>query len=382
VRWVRALDGLALFALVGLGLAWALLSGQDPFLYRGGFWLTELAVAILITAAAHPAQSLLARGLAWRPLVAFGRISYGVYLWHWPIFVVLNPDRLGVDGASLTALRLAATFAFAIASYRWVERPIRHGGLRFGRPWLVVPGIVAALVAGLVFAAPSTSAFEVPDDEGGRVRVLIVGDSLSGSLAECAREVEPRTPITLVGGQGGCNILSDEFPLDPKQGGGDCDTTWASVSAALRPHVTAVVLGGGFFAAAEIDGRWQRPCDDGWHWEYLRELIEQLQQLQRSSTHVVLALVPYYEGTNLAHLTNKTRMACFNDTLREAASAVPGVTLLDLFAEVCPGGVCIQTHQGAPLRADGLHFSRPACHEVAAWALDQLLDTVGIARPP
>ncbi len=403
--WIRGLDALGLLALAGLGVAWALLGGQDPFLYRGGFWLTQLGVVVLIACAAHPAQSRIARGLAWRPLVALGKISYGVYLWHWPIFVVLTPTRIGVDGALLTTLRFALTLAVALASYVLVERPIRTRGLRIlsrrpgvGPPGTLEPGCprirgpwrigavvsaaVGAIVTGLVLATPATPTFEIPADQGGRVRVLFVGDSLSVALSDCVREIRSPTPLSIVGGQGGCNILSDQFPLDPKQGGGDCDTTWISISAAFRPHVTAIVLGGGFFAAAKIDGRWQRPCDAGWKREYRRELIREITEFQKTSDHVVLALVPYYEGTNLKHLTNKTRMDCFNQTLREIAHDVPGVTLLDFFTKVCPSGVCIQTSHGAPIRDDGLHFSRPGCHEVAAWALGRLLETVEISPTP
>ena len=64
-----------------------------------------------------------------RPLVAIGVISYGLYLWHWPIDVWLDEARTGLSGFALFALRLAVTGVIATASYFFVERPIRRNGL-------------------------------------------------------------------------------------------------------------------------------------------------------------------------------------------------------------------------------------------------------------
>ena len=61
------------------------------------------------------------------PLVFLGRISYGVYLYHWPVFVVLTPerDRLGRPGRSSIAPP-GVTFAIAIVSFFCIEQPIRE----------------------------------------------------------------------------------------------------------------------------------------------------------------------------------------------------------------------------------------------------------------
>ncbi|HEX7604313.1 MAG TPA: acyltransferase, partial [Polyangiaceae bacterium] len=143
-RW---LDPLGVVALVGLGVAWARLDGQDPFLYRAGFWLSELACLVLIACAVAPG-SLVARALSVRPLTYAGSISYGIYLWHWPIDCVLVPERVHVGPLPLLALRLGATLAISMVSYRWLEQPIRTRGLPFGKPLVVVPAsfALAALV--------------------------------------------------------------------------------------------------------------------------------------------------------------------------------------------------------------------------------------------
>ena len=73
-----------------------------------------------------------ARGLAWRPLHFVGTISYGIYLWHWPVIVYLNGARTGLSTWPLDLLRIAVTLALSTASYYLVERPIRLARFRGG----------------------------------------------------------------------------------------------------------------------------------------------------------------------------------------------------------------------------------------------------------
>jgi peptidoglycan/LPS O-acetylase OafA/YrhL len=143
----------------GLGLA-ALLwwsstaSLADVDLYRGGllaFSLLTCAAILAVLADVGPVRAVLS---TW-PLPPIGRISYGLYLYHWPIYLWLSPERTGLSGWPLLALRLAVTFAVAIVSYRWVEQPILHGALgglpRWTR-WALVPVVAATVVvAGAVF---------------------------------------------------------------------------------------------------------------------------------------------------------------------------------------------------------------------------------------
>ena len=97
------------------------------FLYRGGFLIAALAAAALVAAAS--VDGAVSSVLSLRPLRAIGAISYGLYLWHWPIDVALDANRTGLSGWTLFAVRLAATFAIATLSYFVVELPIRRKGL-------------------------------------------------------------------------------------------------------------------------------------------------------------------------------------------------------------------------------------------------------------
>ena len=128
------LDGMGLFAVLGLVGAFVNWDAFAPTVYRGGFVLVSLLTVVVIGVAVHPAARLVPAALGARPLVWIGLRSYGLYLWHWPIFMLTRP-RLDVPltGNSLLALRLGLTVAAAALSYRFVEVPVRNGAL--GRAW-------------------------------------------------------------------------------------------------------------------------------------------------------------------------------------------------------------------------------------------------------
>jgi peptidoglycan/LPS O-acetylase OafA/YrhL len=75
----------------------------------------------------------MARVLAWRPLRDIGRISYGLYLWHLPIFLVLDEERTGLSFWPRVVLQFGVTFAAATLSFVVVERPALRLKRRFER---------------------------------------------------------------------------------------------------------------------------------------------------------------------------------------------------------------------------------------------------------
>ena len=169
------------------------------FLYRGGFLLAAIAAVFFVGAAT--VDGPVASVLSIKPLVAIGVISYGLYLWHWPIDVVLDETRTGLSGFALFAVRIAVTGAIATASYWLVERPIRRNGLAPLGSWArarVRPAIVAvaaAVVAMLLVVstegaapAPSLAAIAKANQlarrhrDPSKTRILMLGDSQVVSL--------------------------------------------------------------------------------------------------------------------------------------------------------------------------------------------------------
>ncbi len=129
-----ALEAVGTLGLLGIAVAFWRLGEYDPTLYRGGFLLVALATAALIATVVHPRSRLLARSLGCAPLRWIGLRSYGIYLWHWPVYMVTRPGLdVPLSGLPLFIVRLALTLALVEVSYRFVETPFRSG--RVGRAW-------------------------------------------------------------------------------------------------------------------------------------------------------------------------------------------------------------------------------------------------------
>ncbi|ODA91178.1 hypothetical protein ATY41_00270 [Leifsonia xyli subsp. xyli] len=129
-RW---LPPLGVLSVLGLLAAAAVLRDDAPITYRGGLALVSLLSALAIWAAIAPGSGL-GRILDSRPLKAIGERSYGLYLWHWPVFVLvcaLLPDKHDpVMAVVAGAGTLACSVAAALLSHRYLEQPIRRHGMR------------------------------------------------------------------------------------------------------------------------------------------------------------------------------------------------------------------------------------------------------------
>ncbi|MDB5825224.1 MAG: acyltransferase family protein [Herminiimonas sp.] len=102
-----------------------------------------LGAALLIHAGTVP--NLATRFLKTRPMVAVGLISYSLYLWHWPIFSFLRYRHIEINFA-VGAAAVAGAFALAIASWRWIEQPVRHSrSLTFPKAFFRYYAVPAAL---------------------------------------------------------------------------------------------------------------------------------------------------------------------------------------------------------------------------------------------
>lgn len=154
-----AADAVQLALLAGVLASWRLVDGQTSTgLFRGGLFAHAAACALLAAAATIPQPTLANRALALAPLRWLGIVSYGLYLWHWPIFIVLDADRTGLDPLPLTVVRWAVSIAVAAASYRWIESPVRH------RRRLVAPRAALGAIGAAAIALVATTVL-VPGDD-------------------------------------------------------------------------------------------------------------------------------------------------------------------------------------------------------------------------
>ncbi len=202
--------------LGGAGLATVMVlavvdNSATAWIYRGGFTLVALATAGLIACVSLVPDSPWSRVLSLRPVRYVGAISYGLYLYHWPIFVVVDHSRTGLEGWPLFGVRVALSFAVAGLSFHFLEMPVRRGALRGWRAWVSAPlavGGTAALIvaatagattavnalpveAGAATSTPSASTggpgtsaavASVAAGTGGPIRLLLVGDSEASFL--------------------------------------------------------------------------------------------------------------------------------------------------------------------------------------------------------
>ena len=381
--------------------AWTHVDGEGSFYYQGGSLLAALAVAGVIAAVVSTPTAGVGRILAVRPLQAIGRISYGLYLWHWPTFLVVNRAHTGLTGPALLAARFAVTFALAFISYRLVEQPIRRGRvptvpLRVATP-VVIGAVVLAIVVATIPPPPAARAAAIvkqafalgpegrahPDPA--RVRVLMLGDSVAWTLvfgltarqAEhqvyVANDVDLGCGITRIAA--GTRIMFRGQALQPRFCT-DAPAGWLDSVDEVQPDVVTLLVGHQDVADRMLAGRFRHLGDPVFDAFIRAELDRVLAMITDRGVDVVLLTSPYFRGEerpdgDLWPEDDPERVDRFNRILREAAARRPGrVSLFDLNRLVSPGGRYVRTLDGVEVRAaDGIHFHA----EGAAWLAGPLL---------
>ena len=161
-------DGIGALGLLVILAMFVRADGFSSFLYRGGFLLLSISVAGVVASVAHPA-SRIGPLLGCRPMRWIGARSYGLYLWHFPIIVLTTPAASDAPSAPRAVAQVAATFAVAALSWRYVEDPIRHGALgrlwvrwrdrSSARPLVLTPARGAVLAASVLVLVPAVAGF-------------------------------------------------------------------------------------------------------------------------------------------------------------------------------------------------------------------------------
>jgi peptidoglycan/LPS O-acetylase OafA/YrhL len=418
--WSRTVVGVAALLVVV-----ALVTGardDAPWLYPWGFLGVALATSLLIAALVSHPRGPVSAMLSTPPLVALGRISYGVYLWHWPVYQMLDGERTGLRGPSLLLLRLAVTGLVSVASYHLVEQPMRRrGGALRRRVQLGVatgalvaaaaavavvaqvsvpelPGQAAAVAhADVVRATPVPTATSVPTATpvasasshptgvvGVPGRMLVVGDSVGLSLGSGVRPYFREHHHDVIDSALlGCGI-AETSPLryfgnvQPQPSVcNDWPDRWHRMLVQYRPQLVLLVVGRWEVMDRMYDGRWSHVGEPAFDAYLGRQLDRAFEVLGSTGARVATVTAPYYRrgerpDGGLWPEDETWRVDAWNALLRAAVGRHPGVALVDLNAKMAPDGGYENYVDGIMLREDGVHLTSDAGWWLAPWLLQQL----------
>jgi peptidoglycan/LPS O-acetylase OafA/YrhL len=360
--------------------------GTSSFVYRGAFALSALsAMAIIIGAVCVPGGPI-ARALSLRPLVWLGTISYGAYLWHYPVYVYLDAARTGQTGLALLAIRFAATLGLAHTSYYLVERPIMTG--TFWRSLkAVVPAAammtatVAVIVVGTVVpatAAVKVSRFRPTPTLHKPPLVVVLGDSTAYTLGFALVATAPAGTMVVNGGLFGCGLVigtavSNNPPTPELAMFPACNATtpvsrqWPAVDTRTVADTApgdVVLFVAGTWEAQDIlqNGRWRNIEQRS----YQRYILSQMRKAVVISTghgaHLDFATMPALNSGASFHKSAfpedaSRRRLIYDSLIKRVAAEYPGkVGVLDYGAILSPHGIYTEFQDGVQIRTpDGIH---------------------------
>jgi peptidoglycan/LPS O-acetylase OafA/YrhL len=378
--------------------------GTETRLFRGGFLLVAVAVAILLAHIVLVPAGWSSRALSWTPLRAIGIVSYGLYLWHWPVYLVLTKGRTGFEGPVLLGAKLAATAVLALASYYAVELPIRRGALP-GMQAVVAATLATALAAAAVVvgtqlppprrvtgvAARTASGFPVSPRKlrppGQPARVLVVGDSIALTLAQQLERPARRAGIAMTNkGVLGCGVVrGGPFRYFGKQQNipPNCEAwprLWADHIGRFDPDVVLAVVGRWEVMDRVHNGAWTHLGEAAFDQYVNDELERAVGVLTAGDAIVAFTTAPYFfrgerpDGGRWPE-DDPARVDRFNAVLRAVVARHPSNTaLLDLNARTSTGGKYTPVIDGISLRFDGVHFSPEGAAWLAPWFFGALLE--------
>ncbi len=387
---VRTAGGRTAVLVIGLAgvatsaLLWTVVSYNDALAYRGGFLSAALSTTAVLFSVVCSQRSALARCLSVAPLRYVGRISYGMYLWHFPLFIYIDHARTGLSGYSLFAVRVAVTLVVATGSFYAIERPIRQGTLLTGwRSWAITPvavlGTAAALVAATSVPAVAAKAPPPPASALGTsppVRALVVGDStaltLDIGLNEYARDygIDPFN-----GGILGCGVTDGaeyqekgvDAPMAAQCQGAPPQSQWPALwkadIAKDHPNVVMILAGRWEVSNRTYDGRWTN-IENPTYAAYVQHQLRYAVQVAGSGgAKVVLMTAPCYDTGEQPDgqpwpEDSAARLAIYNGIVRHVVATTPRASLLNFNAMACQGGHYEEYMDGQQVRlADGIHFT-------------------------
>jgi peptidoglycan/LPS O-acetylase OafA/YrhL len=409
-----------MIGVVGGAVLWSRLNSNSPFLYRGGFLLMALFTGGVVVSAVCLQRGIIARCLSIAPMVFIGRISYGLYLWHFPLFQWLNGSRTGLHGITLLGLRLAVSVVAAVLSFYVIERPIRHGGLLRGWQGFVATIVSLVAVGILVVVASHASVSAAQQIQSkianghinaaqqqaqvnkagvigslgkpaatGPIVALVFGDSMAQSLgvnlAQSSQAINQQVTI-LNAGIPGCGIIQSDAYIyfgyqHPRES--ECLLSPPAGALTVMPylnyelstnHPDVVALSAGRIEVSDlIFGTKTMNITQPQVQRIISNDLNKMIKLSAAyGARVVLFTLPCAQPVTdsfgqIALQPNgkpwpentTVRKNIYNQLLFKAAKMNPEtVTVFDTNALVCPGKQFVFTINGNPVRnIDGIHYA-------------------------
>jgi peptidoglycan/LPS O-acetylase OafA/YrhL len=387
----RTEAALAFAGTLTLAVMMATVDGRERWLYQWGFPLAAAASIAVVIAATG--RGPIARVLSVRPLALIGRVSYGVYLWHWPVIVVLDHERTGLSGPMLGGLWMATTAALTTISWLLVERRAPLPVMAVPRRAVAYVSVAVLVIAGATLVGstasdgpevlalptdgaprPSSSTAPSPAGPGSTtpesttpaststvrparpLRMLILGDSIAESLGEPTQaryrvgplevEVTNRSVIACpVTWEGEWRFDDGRLIGDPPECDGP-DRFTIDVTE-TDPDLVFLFFGwsGGIAGRQLDDGRVIAPCDAEFDEQYRAEYQSLVDRIGTDSAVVVATVAP---PTEFRFDDQADRPDCINDAI--AAVDAPR---FDFGEWLCPAADC---DPAVPLLRDTVHF--------------------------
>jgi peptidoglycan/LPS O-acetylase OafA/YrhL len=387
---------------------------DDPLTFRGGTLLNAVCIWLVIIACISPSPGVMVRAISIKPLRLLGAVTYTVYLFHLPVYLLIDGDRTGLSTRPLFLVRLAVTAPLVLLSYHLLECPFRFK-LRMPRRRLaglmVAPAVVVAAVVLVVPVRRSevidlteaadmdnplvSGAVEPVDGRPPDARILLVGDSVTwsmlGGLETWNEENEEQIHVDAhfavactLAEPGTVRALGRlEEPYE------SCRRMHADLPKTLADReydAIVVTLGQKDLTDRYVDGEWRHlgdPVFDAWLQPQIDELadtlsVEGVPVLWSSASHVRIAR-PNDPGSDWADYPDNdpARVDRLNELIRAEIAGRPGFTILpvDEWMHQIPGGEFSTRY-----RADGVHFTVTGSDEFAEWLVPNVLAGVEAAE--
>ncbi|MGV0837355.1 DUF459 domain-containing protein [Mycolicibacterium thermoresistibile] len=413
-RWLARVSPVLGLALIGAAAHY--LTGSAEEFRAGALTVVAVAAILVIAPVALDQDGLVARLLAWRPLVFLGAISYGVYLWHWPIFLAINGERTGWSGLPLFVVRCILTVGIATLSWWLIEQPIRKWRpVRVPQLRLAAATVATAAVVTVQFVpvgvgpggpaadslppGVSTAALEHPVDPVEAVRpvtpvpagprqhtVSVFGDSVAWTLM---RYLPPTPDMTFVDRTTiGCGIarggpyrhLGETLNQKP-----ECDAwpaRWSQRITYDKPDVALLIVGRWEIVDRVFEGRWTHIGDPAYDAYLTGELRRALDIISSTGARVIVTTVPYNRrgekpDGSLYPEDRPERVEKWNTLLRRVVEQFPEATVLDLNKKLGPNGRYTAKVDGVRVRSDGVHFTPEGVEWLTPWLTEAVAPAPG-----